>query len=73
MRYLGPNLARSSLVTADRAFETTNNTHENTGDGNNFWSANSKFDSVSKPLYLSGILAWRRSQKRSIFEGQRMN
>jgi hypothetical protein len=53
MLYLGKNLAWCLRVTDNRAFESRNYTHENTGAGRFFFSTNGMFESIPKPPYLS--------------------
>ena len=43
-------------------FESTNYTHEKKGAGNNFQSANSKYESIPKPPYPSGIVTYEDDQ-----------
>jgi hypothetical protein len=49
-------------VAANRAFERKNYAHENTGAGYNFRSTNAKCESIPKPQYLSGIVAYGDDQ-----------
>jgi hypothetical protein len=46
----------------NRVLEITNYTHENTGAGNIFLSANDMCESIPKTQYLSGIVTYEDDQ-----------
>jgi hypothetical protein len=62
MLYLGQNHAWSLGKILNRVFESTNYTHENTGAGYNFYSTNDMCESIPKPPYPSGIVAYEDDQ-----------
>jgi hypothetical protein len=51
-----------SRKTFDKAFESKNYTHKNTGAAHYFWSSNAKCEFKPKPPYLSGIVTYEDDQ-----------
>ena len=62
MFHIGQNRVWCLRVSANRASESYNYKHENNGSGHIFFSTNHKCESIPKPRYLTGIVAYEDDQ-----------